>query len=200
MSWPKSTESIFPPPLELGEVKNLWIMHLKVSNTATFKKLSFYQFPSSLWTYFLKGKTPSVIPLWRPFLMPMKGARSKVPCSGHFRWLSQCQDWFTKSGGHARSLKLETWNFAWDLISPIHMLCKKGLIWEHFEKMVQPGSDHLSYSSYFLKHFIPYVENTVLTLLTNSGLFFVSDRHLENFSKHIQFHRGQWSELSLLYA
>ena len=60
--------------------------------------------------------------------------------------------------------------------------------------------DHLSYSSYFLKHFIPYVENTVLTLLTNSGLFFVSDRHLENFSKHIQFHSGQWSELSLLYA
>ena len=112
---------------------------LKVSNTATLKKLSFYQFPSSLWTYFLKGKTPSVIPLWRPFLMPMKGARSKVPRSGHFRWLSQCQDWFTKSGGHERSLKLETWNFAWDLISPIHMLCKNiGLIWEHFEKMVQP--------------------------------------------------------------
>ena len=151
MSWPKSTESIFPPPLELGEVKNLWIMHLKVSNTATFKKLSFYQFPSSLWTYFLKGKTPSVIPLWRPFLMPMKGARSKVPRSGHFRWLSQCQDWFTKSGGHARSLKLETWNFSWDLISPIHMLCKNiGLIWEHFEEMVQLnvdvgcGSHHLS--------------------------------------------------------
>ena len=141
MSSPKSTESIFPPPLEFGEVKNLWIMHLKVSNTATFKKLSFYQFPSSLWTYFLKGKTPSVIPLWRPFLMPMKGARSKVPRSGHFRWLSQCQDWITKSGGHMRSLKLETWNFAWDLISPIHMLCKNiGLIWEHFEKMVQPNT------------------------------------------------------------
>ena len=140
MSWPKSTESIFPQPLESGEVKNLWIMHLKVSNTATFKKLSFYQFSSSLLTYFLKSKTPSVIPFWRAFLMPMKGARSKVPLSGHFKWLSQCQDWFTKSGGHARSLKLETWNFAWDLISPIHMLCKKvGLIWEHFEKMVQPN-------------------------------------------------------------
>ena len=113
MSWPKSIESIFPPLLELGEVKNLWIMHLKVSNTATFKKLSFHQFSSSLWIYFLKSKTPSVIPLWRPFLMPMKGARSKVPHSGHFRWLSQCQDWFTKSCGHARSLKLATWNFAW---------------------------------------------------------------------------------------
>ena len=117
-------------------------MQLKVSNTATFKKLSFYQFSSSLLTYFLKSKTPSVIPFWRAFLMPMKGARSKVPLSGHFRWLSQCQDWFTKSGGHERSLKLETWNFAWDLISPIHMLCKKvGLIWEHFEKMVQPISN-----------------------------------------------------------
>ena len=77
MSWPKSTESIFPQPLELGEVKNLWIMHLKVSNTATFKKLSFYQFSSSLLTYFLKSKTPSVIPLWRPFLMPMKGEGQK---------------------------------------------------------------------------------------------------------------------------
>ena len=111
-------------------------MHLKVSNTATFKKLLFYQFSSSLLLYFLKSKTPSVIPFW----MSMKGARSKVPLSGHFKWLSQCQDWFTKSGGHARSLKLETWNFAWDHISPIHMLCKKvGLIWEHFEKKVQPN-------------------------------------------------------------
>ena len=108
--------------------------------TATFKKLSIYQFSSSLFRYFLKAKTPSVIPFWRAFLMPMKGARSKVPLSGHFKWLSQCQDWFTKSGGHARSLKLETWNFAWDHISPIHMLCKKvGLIWEHFEKLVQPN-------------------------------------------------------------
>jgi hypothetical protein len=48
MSWPKSTESIFPQPLESPIVKNLWKMHLKVSNGATFKKLSFYQFPSSL--------------------------------------------------------------------------------------------------------------------------------------------------------
>ena len=72
--------------------------------------------------------------------MPMKGARSKVPLSGHFRWLSQCQDCFTKSGCHSRILKLETWNFAWDLVSPIHMLCKKvGFIWEHFEIMVQPN-------------------------------------------------------------
>ena len=142
MSWPKSTESIFPPPLELGEVKNLWIMHLKVSNTATFKKLSFYQFSSSLLTYFLKSKTSSVIPFWRAFLMPMKGARSKVPLSGHFKWLSQCQDWFTKSGCHLRILKLETWNFAWDLISPIHMLYKKrGSIWELFEKLAQPIDD-----------------------------------------------------------
>ena len=40
-----------------------------------------------------------------------------------------------------RILKLETWNFAWDLISPIHMLYKKvGLIWEHFKKMVQPSN------------------------------------------------------------
>ena len=139
MSWPKSTESIFPPPLELGEVKNLWIKHLKVSNTATFKKLSFYQFPSSLLTYFLKSKTLSVIPFWRAFLMPMEGTRSKVPLSGHFKWLSQCQDWFTKSGCHLRILKLETWNFAWDLILPIHMLYKKrGSIWELFEKSAQP--------------------------------------------------------------
>ena len=103
-------------------VKNLWIKHLKVSNTATFKKLSIYQFSSSLFRYFLKAKTPSVIPFWRAFFMPMKGARSKVPLSGHFKWLSQCQDWFTKSDCHLRILKLETWNFAWDLISPIHML------------------------------------------------------------------------------
>ena len=80
-------------------------------------------FPSSL-----------VIPLWRAFLMRMKGARSKVPLSGHFKWLSQCQDWFTKIGCHSRILKLETWNFAWDLILPIHMLYKKrGSIWKLFE-------------------------------------------------------------------
>ena len=71
--------------------------------------------------------------------MPMKGARSKVPLSGHFKWLSQCQDWFTKSGCHSRILKLETWNFAWGLILPIHMLYKKrGSIWELFEKLAQP--------------------------------------------------------------
>ena len=34
----------------------------------------------------------------------------------------------------------------WDLISPIHMLCKNiGLIWEHFEKMVQP-TKHILFS------------------------------------------------------
>ena len=148
MSWPKSTESIFPQPLESPIVKNLWKMHLKVSNTATFKKLSFYQFPSSLLTYFLKSKTPSVIPFWRAFLMPMKGARSKVPLSGHFKWLSQCQDWFTKSGCHLRILKLETWNFAWDLILPIHMLYKKrGSIWELFEKLAQPTATGLIHNT-----------------------------------------------------
>ena len=144
MSWPKSTESIFPQPLESPIVKNLWKMQWKLSNTntATFKKLSFYPYPSSLLTYFLKSKTPSVIPFWRAFLMPMKGTRWKVPLSSHFKWLSQCQDWFTKSCCHLRILKLETWNFAWDLILPIHMLCKNiGLIWEHFEKMVQPSKD-----------------------------------------------------------
>ena len=52
--------------------------HLKVSNTATFKNLSFYQFPSNLLTYFLKSKTPRVIPFWRAFLMPIKVTRSKV--------------------------------------------------------------------------------------------------------------------------
>ena len=141
MHWPKSTEATFPPPLELGEVKNLWIMHLKVSNTATFKKLSFYQFSSSLWTYFLKSKTPSVIPFWRAFLMPVKGARSKVPLSGHFKWLLQCQDQFTKSGRHSRILRLETWNFVWDLVSPIHMLYKNGgSIWEDFEKSDHPSA------------------------------------------------------------
>ena len=31
------------------------------------------------------------------------------------------QDPFTKSGGHARSLRPEVWNFAWDLVWPIHM-------------------------------------------------------------------------------
>ena len=124
MSWPKSTESIFPQLLESPIVKNLWKMHLKVSNTATFKKLSFHQFPSSLLAYFLKSKTLSVIPFWRPFLMPMKGTRWKIPLSGHFKWLSHCQDWFTKSGCHLRILKLGTWNFAWDLVSPIHMLYK----------------------------------------------------------------------------
>ena len=31
------------------------------------------------------------------------------------------QDPFTKSGGHARPLRLEVWNFAWDLVWPIHM-------------------------------------------------------------------------------
>ena len=29
------------------------------------------------------------------------------------------QDPFTKSGGHARSLRPEVWNFAWDLVWPI---------------------------------------------------------------------------------
>ena len=86
----------------------------------------------------------------------MKGTRSKVPHSGHFKWLSQCQDWFTKSGGHARSLKLETWNFAWDHISPIHMLCKKvGLIWEHFETMVQPTKQ--SYLFWFWYWIFPWI-------------------------------------------
>ena len=148
MSWPKSTESIFPQPLESPIVKNLWKMHLKVSNTATFKKLSFYQFPSSLLTYFLMSKTPSVIPFWKAFLMPLKGAKSKVPLSGHFKWLSQCKDWFTKSGCHSRILKLETWNFAWDLILPIHMLYKKrGSIWELFEKLVQTNV-HLLFAAW----------------------------------------------------
>jgi len=127
-------------------VKNLCIKHLKVSNTATFKKLSFYHFPSSLLTYILNFKTPSVIPFWRAFLMPLKGAWSKVPLSSHFKWLSQCLYWFTKSGCHLRILKLETWNFAWDLISPIHMLYKKrGSIWELFEKLAQPSS-HLYFT------------------------------------------------------
>ena len=49
------------------------------------QKLSFKQFSSSLLTYFLKSKTPSGIPFWRAFFMPMKGARSKVPLSGHFK-------------------------------------------------------------------------------------------------------------------
>ena len=31
-----------------------------------------------------KVTTPSVIPFWRAFLMPMKGARSKVQLSGNF--------------------------------------------------------------------------------------------------------------------
>ena len=71
--------------------------------------------------------------------MPMKGARSKVPLSGHFKWLSQFQDWFTKSGCHSRILMLETWNFVWDLVLRIHMLYKKrGTIWELFEKLAQP--------------------------------------------------------------
>ena len=94
-------------------------MHVKVSKTATLKKTVIFEIFTSLITYFLKSKTQSVIPFWTTFL---KGSRSKVPLSGHFQWLSQCQDWFTKSGGHLRILKLETWNFAWDLISPIHML------------------------------------------------------------------------------
>ena len=39
---------------------------------------------------------------------------------------------------------VETWNFAWELISPIHMLYKKrGSIWELFEKLAQPN-DKLS--------------------------------------------------------
>ena len=115
-------------------------MHVKLSKTATYKKIVILAIFTSLLTYFLKSKTPSVIPFWRAFLMPMKGARSKVPLSGHFKWLSQCQDWFTKSGCHLRILKLETWNFAWDLILPIHMLYKKrGSIWELFEKVAQPN-------------------------------------------------------------
>ena len=41
------------------------------------------------------------------------------------------QDPFTKSGGHARSLRPEVWNFAWDLVWPIHMPYKNtGSIWE----------------------------------------------------------------------
>ena len=39
--------------------------------------------------------------------MPMKGARSKVPLTGHFIWLSKCQDWLTKSGCHLRILNLK---------------------------------------------------------------------------------------------
>ena len=72
--------------------------------------------------------------------MPMKVERLKVSLSGHFKWLSQCQDWFTKSGCPLKILKLKTWNFAWDLILPIHMLYKKsGSIWELFEKLAQPS-------------------------------------------------------------
>ena len=66
-------------------MKNLWIMHVKVSKTATLKKPVIFAIFTSLLTYFLKSKTPSVIPFWRAFLMPMKGARSKVPLSGHFK-------------------------------------------------------------------------------------------------------------------
>ena len=60
----------------------------RFQNTATFKKLSFYQFPSSLLTYFQKSKTPSVIPFWRAFFRPFNVTGSKVWISGHFKWLS----------------------------------------------------------------------------------------------------------------
>ena len=66
-------------------MKNLWIMHVKVSKTATLKKTVIFEILTSLITYFLKSKTQSVIPFWRAFLMPMKEARSKVPLSGHFK-------------------------------------------------------------------------------------------------------------------
>ena len=48
------------------------------------------------------------------------------------------QNPFTKSGGHARSLRPEVWNFAWDLVWPIHLpykntgsILKKKLIFGH---------------------------------------------------------------------
>ena len=133
-SWVLNFYHFFVGNWELNNPNIEWT--LSHANTATFQKLSFHQFSSSLLTYFLKSKTLSVIPFWRAFLMHMRGVRSKVPLS----WLFQCQDWFTKSGGHLRILKLETWYFACDLISPIHMLHKNvGLIWEHFEILVQPN-------------------------------------------------------------
>ena len=111
-------------------------------NMASMSFYHFINFISLLTTYILWSKTSSVIPFWRAFLMPMKGARSKVPLTGHFKWLSKCQDWLTKSGCHLRILKLETWNFAWDLILLIHMLYKKrGSIWKLFEKLAQPNDN-----------------------------------------------------------
>ena len=89
--------------------------------------------------------------------MPIKGAKSKVPLSGHFKWLSQCQDWFTKSGCPLRILKLETWNFAWDLILPIHMLYKKrGSIWELFEKLAQPNGTVINTSNWAILQYGVY--------------------------------------------
>ena len=123
-----------------------WESHLKWPESGTFDFAPFIGIKNVLQNGIKLGVldfrkyVKSVIPFWRAFLMPMKRARSKVPLSGHFKWLSQCQDWFTKSGCHLRILKLETWNFAWDLILPIHMLYKKrSSIWELFEKLAHPN-------------------------------------------------------------
>ena len=54
---------------------------------------------------------------WCPFRWQVQKFNIQVILNDFF----DGQDPFTKSGGHARSLRTEVWNFAWDLVWPIHM-------------------------------------------------------------------------------
>ena len=93
-------------------------------------------------------------PFGRAFLMPFKVTRSKVQLQGILYDFLDGLDPFTKSGGHTRSLRPEVWNFAWDLVWPIHMPYKNtGSIQEKKIILV-----HLSvYVSYWhLWYFLPF--------------------------------------------
>jgi len=67
------------------------------------------------------------------------GCHQTPVCNSKNNYLAvgQC---VTISGGLLRIIMLETLDFTWDLISPIHMLYKNtGLIWELFKELVQPN-------------------------------------------------------------
>ena len=79
------TEIKLPPTPRIPNSEKFMENAFESIKYSHFQKVVIFPFPYSLLTYFLKSKTPSVIPFWRAFLMPMKGARSKVPLSGHFK-------------------------------------------------------------------------------------------------------------------
>ena len=58
-------------------MKNLWIMHVKVSKTATYKKIGILAIFTSLLTYFLKSKTPMLSPILESIFDAFEGGKVK---------------------------------------------------------------------------------------------------------------------------